>query len=252
MSTQRFRDFINRGDALYYLRRYKQAIIEYRKAATEKGDSVIPLHRMGYCYYLLGEMENAAEINKVAFEKEPGHSYNFYLDGIIKIATDRSFEGINSLLKSLEINPQFTPCYSALAHIYLKNNSYETAINYAKQGLAIDPTVTPCHTALCTAYAKLDKRKDFYAAIKTALQIAPEDSDVHEAAGLGYLQFKDFELSKTHYNEALRLRPNSKTADALESVSAHEDVSWGSDFALIVGGLVFFYFLVEIIKHLFF
>lgn len=252
MAAERFRNFIKRGDALYYLNRYKQAIAEYEKAAVENENSVFPLHRIGYCYYLLGEMEKAAEINKAAFEKEPGHYYNFYLAGVIKIATDRSFEGIKSLLRSLEINPQFTASYSALAHIYLKNNYFETAINYAKQGLAIDSTTISCHTALCTAYAKLDRRKDFYSAIKTALEIGPENSDVHEAAGWGYLQFNDFEQSKAHYNEALRLRPNSKTADALEFVGAHEDVSWSSGIILIVGGLIFFYFFVEIIKHLFF
>jgi len=226
MATERFREFIKRGDALYYFNRYKQAIAEYEKAAAEDGNSVFPIHRIGYCYYLLGEMDKAAEINKVAFEKEPGYYYNFYLDGIIKIATNRSFEGIKSLLKSLETNPEYTPPYSALAQVYFKNNYPETSIKYAKQGLTIDPSVVRCHTALCGSYAKLKKRELFLNAAETALRMAPDNAEVHQAIGWGYSQFEYYTEAKKHYNEALRLNPNSGTDKVLQPLGfleAHSD-----------------------------
>jgi tetratricopeptide (TPR) repeat protein len=117
-----------KGDILFKLGKYKDAIKEYEKG-IEKDEN---LYAIGFTYYKMGEHKKALEYLDKAITINPGNPYYYETKAEILLELEKKEEAMREISKALEIDPDNPYLISTEVEI-LSHLDQEKALKIAQE-----------------------------------------------------------------------------------------------------------------------
>lgn len=239
----------NKGNALVKLEKYDEAIISCERAIELKPSYHHAFNSLGYTYLRDRNFDKAVEYLEKAIEILPG-----YLEAIMNLGQAREYleqfeEAIRCYRRALKINPKEAKAHNNIGSIYLKQKLSGLARPEFQKAIELKPDLENATYALCQIYRKEAKMADAITAVEKLIDIDPEnaaphglasnlrlDMGEHEIAidhllsaielseadhdslhiqiGQSYIKLADYDKAIKHFEEALKISPDSYFAYA--------------------------------------
>ncbi|MCB0749321.1 MAG: tetratricopeptide repeat protein [Ignavibacteriae bacterium] len=209
--------------------KYKNTDLSIKEIAEELGAGTIlegSIRRIANKVRITGQLINANDDEHLWAE-----TYDRKIDDIFEVQADiatriaKELEAKLAPKEKLLIETKPTNNVEAYAYVLrgrelvekLTNEDNEQGINYYKKALKLDPNYALAFACIASAYDQ-KVRRYFYSSdwqdsamaySKKALQIDKNLSEGHSSLAKSYEAKGDFNLAKYHYEEAIRLNPNS-------------------------------------------
>lgn len=117
-------------------------------------------------------------------------------------------EAVELLNKALELNPNRPDVYNGLGWIAFTKGAYAEAIIHLRKALEIDPKLPGPRSSIAFSLMALGRHTEAIEELENNLQIFPRSVYSHFLLGQAYLQHKDYENAKKHYEAAVELDPS--------------------------------------------
>jgi tetratricopeptide (TPR) repeat protein len=219
----------NRGNVLFNLKRYDQALREYQAELVESPESA-PAHAMiALCFTNLRRYRPARASAEEAIRCNPsyawGHyalSWAFYADlrftcrrpGDASRLTlsgssprQRFSLALRAVEEGLRLSPGSAELHLLKSMIAFDNLDAALALAEADAGLAVDPASAGCQRMRAQVLRAFGDISGSLSASGQALAREPESAASHVTAGATALAAGQFPLARRHFMEALRLDP---------------------------------------------
>jgi len=161
---------------------WKGAVDLFNQA--RQADPTLPMiyFNLAHSYRKLGKLKEAEDACRKAIELDDkdfqAHSELSYLLG----QTGRVKEGIEEMLKAVQINPFFLKGYLVLGKLYKTAKKHDEAIALYRQALKRLPIATPLYEELCDLHAE---KRDYKAAYLDAVFLITRRNDYRDYLRLG-------------------------------------------------------------------
>ncbi|MBN2474204.1 MAG: tetratricopeptide repeat protein [Pirellulales bacterium] len=119
-----------------------------------------------------------------------------------------STEADRWLRRCLELDPQDPAAIDALAQIAFDKAEYQQAAALWRRVVELAPENAGGYSGLGQALVCSGEAEDAIAALGKYLELSPGSSHGHLLLGQQYLQLKDYQKAKSHYEAALAIQPN--------------------------------------------
>jgi Tfp pilus assembly protein PilF len=196
----------DRGMALYDLRRYREAIMEFSQALAEEPQSAMALSMRAAALCALGDTDSAEEDARAAIAINPEWSYPYY---VLSIAHEQRGELIaaeDAIRESLRIDSD-AGCFSQLARILYGREHFEGCLEATDRALELDQGDVPSIIFRARALVALGRQKDAEHLMRTALALYPDSAAVQYEAGYYWAWRGHLQESLNLLEEARRLDP---------------------------------------------
>jgi len=157
---------------------YAAAAREYKRGAEQAPGDALPHFELGFCYFRLGQSDQA----------------------------------IQELKAALALQPWYSRADEALAEIYLQKKDFAQARTYLNQVLAIDPNSYTAHYNLGIFAAMESNWSEAEQRMQAALRADPSSVEAHQTLGMVYAQRGDLEAARRQFEETIRLQPKLAAA----------------------------------------
>jgi len=121
--------YANLADVAFKQHKYPDALPYYSKIAELKPKDPECLLKLCYCFYMLGEYQEAEAIIRKALPLDPDNSYAWHLLGQALFMQKRFEAARQSFDVALKKNPKNAEAYASLAHIEVLNKKFEDERN---------------------------------------------------------------------------------------------------------------------------
>jgi tetratricopeptide (TPR) repeat protein len=161
---------------------------------------------------VLTEEDSIAAINKEQMQLAqqllrdfPGSDDTLSLVGSVYEQHGNNNEAVKFFKKALELNPNRADVYSALSWIAFMKEEYEQAITNWKKALEIDANKQSLRSSIASAMMMLGRHTEAIEQLEQNVRLFPGSVYSHFLLGQAYLQQKDYQNSKKHYEAAIEL-----------------------------------------------
>jgi tetratricopeptide (TPR) repeat protein len=120
----------------------------------------------------------------------------------------KNAEAVKLLNNALELNPNRPDAYNGLGWIAFTKGAYEEAITHLRKALEIDPKLPGLRSSIAFSLMALGRHVEAIEELETNVHIFPGSVYSHFLLGQAYLQQKDYENAKRHYEAAIELDEN--------------------------------------------
>jgi tetratricopeptide (TPR) repeat protein len=165
--------FIQRGNAYYGLKMYKEAMADYETAG-----------KIGY---------NNPEVP--------------YRIGMVQAVLKDYDAAETSQLKAIKLDEAFAPAYEQLGDIEMFRNKPETAIQYYEKSMAIDSTKDIVLYKVGEIYLSQNKHEEALAYLTSAINQKPNNPDYYYLAGMVYYSMHDTANTITYLEKSTSISP---------------------------------------------
>ena len=145
--------------------------------------------------------------------------------GISYYNTNRIDEAIESLEKSLALNPNQQAIKGILGNAYLEKGTdalskkqFQNAVKLFNKAGEYDSRNGYVYYNLAESYLFEKKYSSAEEALKKAMNLMPQNENVLERLGLVYEKMKKWDLALETYQKARNLKPSKSLNDAIERV----------------------------------
>jgi tetratricopeptide (TPR) repeat protein len=241
-----------RGNNLYYLVRYADALDcfnrateikpDYFRAWTNKGstiqkvgvlegvekeataleyfdralainpDDALTLVNKGLLLGELGKKEEALELYKQAINNDPNYYRAYYAQGLEFSEMNRYEESISAYAQAIEVKPDFVAAWVGKGNQLENLGRYEEALSAYDEAIRLKPDDEAAWLNKGNQLANLGRYEEALSAYDEAIRLKPD----YEAAWLGKgNQLADlgrYEEALSAYEEAIRLKPDYEAA----------------------------------------
>lgn len=211
-----------RGEQLFNLGRYNDAIKSFKETLSEEPDSFYAKYYLALCYYNLDDIESLKDTAKSLLSDYPDNDESYYINSIYFSLTDKYDKAIEYIDKAIEIDPYEAVYFGQKSINLLNKKKFEQALYFADEGLKIDPKNTVCLNMRTKALTKLNRKEEAHETLQNTLSDNPEDYFTHANAGWTNLELGNHKQANIHFKEALQKDPNDEYArqGMLESIKA--------------------------------
>ena len=138
----------------------------------------------------------------------PGSDATLAFVGSVYGQHGNNTEGVKLLNKALELNPNRPDVYNALGWVAFTKGAYEEGITCWKRALKIDARLPGLRSSIAFSLMALGRYTEAIEQLENNVQIFPKSVYSHFLLGQAYLQKKDYENAKKHYQTAIGLDQN--------------------------------------------
>lgn len=138
----------------------------------------------------------------------PGNDATVSFVGSVYGQHGNNTEAVKFLNKALELNPNRPDVYDALGWVAFTKGAYEESITHWKKALEIDAKLPGLRSSIAFSLMALDRGSEAIEQLEKNIQIFPKSVYSHFLLGQAYLQQKDYENAKKHYQIAIELDQN--------------------------------------------
>ena len=117
-------------------------------------------------------------------------------------------EAVELLNKALELNPNRPDVYNNLGWVAFTKGAYEEAIIHWRRALKINAKLPGLRSSIAFALMTLGKHPEAIEQLEKNIQLFPKSVYSHFLLGQAYLQQKDYESAKKHYQTAIGFDQN--------------------------------------------
>ncbi|MGA7706567.1 MAG: tetratricopeptide repeat protein [Acidobacteriaceae bacterium] len=195
---------------------YSEAIREYKLAATlDAGDQ--DLFESGLGLIDLGSVDEAKRMFASAVVKYPDSASLWLGLGIAEYLLQQKADAVQSLLRAVDIDPEYLPPYSFLANLSGTSSEADTKIaNSLTRLIALHPDSPEAHYDYALALWKRYKQIPNAAAtakieaqLKLAIAQNPQDADAHYLLGVIDADTGDYTHAAEELSQSVELNPDN-------------------------------------------
>lgn len=206
---------------------------ELRQAIAQEPDDGYTHGLLASCLLDAGAKEQAFFEARQCIKLSPNSPVGFHTLAHCHFQTGEMIEAEVAVEEALRLDP-FEPSYwGLLSNIEIQNHEYEKALKAADNGLELDPLHAHCHNLRALILTKLGKGEQAQGSMDTAMAVGPENALTHAYRGWTLLEKHQFEESRQHFREALRLDPTMEWA-RMGMIQALEMRNWAYQLHLRV------------------
>ena len=184
--------WLERGNQLWRLRRYKEAIKAYDEAIKQKP-----------AFVYLAYYGKALALGKLGKGKE----------------------GLAALKQAVELKKDFVAAWQTLSVVYKELKQPENALVTIDKAIQLQPQNPNLYNEKSVALSRLKRYPEAQSAINKAIKLAPR-SAFYANRGTLYAQQKESDLALADYNEAIRINPNFSMVYNNRGIIYREQKKW--------------------------
>ncbi len=152
--------------------------------------------------------EDAARWYSLALEQKPNDANVHYLLAMQYIGLEQLDDAEQSLLRAVELNPQFTSALTNLGILsHQFNNEFSRAETYYQRAIDSEPGAVDPRRLLGEMYLSLGKHKKALAVFQQLIKTAPASHSGYLGAGQALLRSGDADAAIHHLLDAARRAP---------------------------------------------
>lgn len=186
-------EYLNKGNALFWLERYEEAIEEYLLALEKDHDFYRAMSGLGVSYFWLGQFDKSIEyLNKyLEFESQDEDIYSYVILANIYLG---NYGLVYDYINKLEnINSEYLDLMYYKAYYYYSLDEYEESIEYYEKYLDIFPSD---YDALYEIAESLHLLGNYYESnnyIERALETYPDDISLKTLCVYNYAETGEYD-----------------------------------------------------------
>ena len=138
----------------------------------------------------------------------PGSDATLAFVGSVYGQHGNNTKAVKLLNKALELNPNRPDVYNSLGWVAFTKGDYEEAITCWRKALKIDSRPPGLRSSIAFSLMALGRYTEAIEQLENNVQIFPKSVYSHFLLGQAYLQQKDYENAKKHYQTAIGLDQN--------------------------------------------
>lgn len=192
--------------------RVTEAEAELRNVLAQDPNDAHALSLLAECRFSQRDYTAGFQLAQQAHQIAPNNSFILYTFARANFF-NQDIEAARQLLqRGLTLSPNDHSFWHLLGEIEYYEKNWNAALDAIESGLIIAPENVELINLRALALIKLNKKADADATMDYALNRAPEDSYSHSNKGWVLVERDQYDEAIGHFQEALRLNPNSETA----------------------------------------
>lgn len=210
----------DRGQALFELKRYQEAIVEYQQELAEQSGCVYSKANIASCLINLGRLTEAREAVRETLALAPEYGFAFYLLSFLEPKGGGDSPALRAIDEAVRLEPTVVRNVVRRGWLLREQGRHAECLETTTRALELDPRNVDALVLRAKALEALGRPDDAAATLREALVIDPEDPDAHLALGNVALACGDPAEALDALREARRISPvkhnnREKILDAL-------------------------------------
>lgn len=193
----------DRGQALFALQRYAEALVEYQNELGVYPQSVASHANIAACLVNLGRKTEAREATSRALELSPDYAHAHYVLSYIEAAPAVAERSIREAIR-IEPSPRH---FCRLGELLRHAGRHRDCLDATEQALKLNASHIDSLVLRARALAALGRSEEAAEVLRSARSISPQDPDVHQALGSITLSSGDPSEALEAFREARRISP---------------------------------------------
>lgn len=190
-----------------------QAALSIQKEALQmQPHTAHTLNELGYLYYLLGDIKNAAAHFQKAIQAAPAWAlaHNNLAESYRRLREYKKAEEAG--LRALELDSSLVLVHMNLGLIYFSQYEDDKAKSYYDRALEIDPNYPPLHYNVGNWYRIQGHYPEGEQYLKKYLDFNPQDDQTLATLGRLYLQWNKLDTAAQTLQQCLQVNPTHRAA----------------------------------------
>jgi tetratricopeptide (TPR) repeat protein len=230
-------EWFDRGNELYGLGRYEEAIASFDRAIEIKSDKHDAWCNRGNALYRLERYEEAITSYDQVIEINPDDHVSWYNRGNALVTLSKYPEAIASYDRAIEINPDNDNAWCNRGSSLLDLGKYEEAISSYDQAIEIKPDDHAAWYNRGNALDDLGKYEDAISNFDRAIEIKPDKHDAWCNRGNALDDLGRYEDAISSFDQAIEIKPDKDEAwlgrgNALLNLGKYEEAISSYDRAI--------------------
>ncbi|HLO48418.1 MAG TPA: tetratricopeptide repeat protein [Kamptonema sp.] len=198
----------SRGNTLYNLNRYEEALAAYNQAINIRADDAAVWKDKAKALYELKKYSESRAACDKAIQLNPDYLEAWTARGyaLDKLQQDR--EAIASFEKALEIQPNYPEAWKGRGDALLNLQRYEDAIASYEKALKFQPNFYEAWYSQGLAYQNLKEYQPAFEAYQKAVELKSDNSQAWYNLGNVQLELNKNEAAVAAYEKAVRFQPS--------------------------------------------
>jgi tetratricopeptide (TPR) repeat protein len=217
-----FEALVNRGIALYELKRFGEALADYDRAIALRPDHADALVNRGNALGKLRRHEDALASYDRALELQPVHLEALVSRGGTLLDLRKYDEALKSYDRALALRPDFAEALVNRGVTLHELKQSADALNSYNRALAIEPNNVEALTNRGVALHDLGRYGEALASHERALAVQPDHAAALSNRGLSLHKLGRLDKALTSYDRALALQPDYSDALVNRGVTLHD------------------------------
>jgi len=200
-----------KGLALFELNQYKSAADAFEQAISNKPKFYIALKMQSAVLTKLKQLEPALAAIEKAIQIQPNDANLYIQKGYVLGELKRYSEGIAAYKQGIDLIPRAV-FYNNRGNLYSNQKKWDLALADYNTAIKLNPEFAYAYTARGSLYDDQKKWDLALADYNTAIKLNPEFTYAYNNRGVLYSNQKKWDLALADYNTAIKLNP--ELADA--------------------------------------
>ena len=201
-------DLYNRGNTLYNLSRFEEALAAYEKAISLRSDYAEVWQEKAKTLYELKKYQESQAAYDRAIELKPEYLEAWTGRGYALDKLQQSQEAIASFENALKIQPDYPQAWEGRGDALLDSQRYEEAIASYEKAVQFQPNLYRAWYNRGQAYQKLKQYDRAVESYQKAVEIKFDNSEVWYDLGNVFLELNKNQEAFEAYEKAVRFQPN--------------------------------------------
>ncbi|MEG4393892.1 tetratricopeptide repeat protein [Microcoleus sp. BROC3] len=201
-------DLYNRGNTLYNLSRFKEALAAYERAITLRPDYAEVWQEKAKTLYELKKYQESQAAYDRAIELKPEYLEAWTGRGYALEKLQQSQEAIVSFDNALKIQPDYPAAWEGRGNVLLDSQRYEEAIASYEKAVQFQPNLYRAWYNRGQAYQKLKQYDRAVESYEKAVEIKFDNFEAWYNLGNIFLELNKNQEAFEAYEKAVRFQPN--------------------------------------------
>ncbi|MBW4495602.1 MAG: tetratricopeptide repeat protein [Oscillatoria princeps RMCB-10] len=221
-------DLYNRGNILYNLKRYEEALAAYQKASQIRPDYAEAWKERGKTLYILKRHSEALDAYEKAIQIQPDYVGAWTGRGAVLDASKRYEEAVASFDEALKIQPDSAEAWKERGDALLNLPRYEEAISSYDRAVKIKQDYYEAWYSRGWALHNLQQYEQAVASYDRAVEFKSDYDSAWYSRGNSLLKLGRHKKAVESYDRAIRLKPSHYQAwysrgNALGNLRQHKE-----------------------------
>lgn len=172
-------DYHHRGNSLFYLRRYEEALDSFSESIRLDGSGWGAYTDRGRTYQILRRYQEALADHNRAIELDPEAALAYSNRGSIYHLLGRYDEALADMARAIELNPEYSGTYANRANTYIKLGRLEEALASVNEALHLDPAFAFAYYTRGLLHTGESRFAEAEADFNRAIQLNPGFADAY-------------------------------------------------------------------------
>jgi Tfp pilus assembly protein PilF len=197
----------DRGQALFALQRYQEAVVEYQQELAEHPECVYSKANIASSLINLGKFADARVAVQETLAQAPEYGFAFYLLSFVEPKGGGESPALRAINEAVRLEPTVVRNVTRLGWLLREQGRHGACLETTERSLALDPRHVDTLVLRAKTLETLGQPDEAAAVLREALAINPEDPDAHLALGQVALACGDAGEALEALREARRISP---------------------------------------------